>query len=74
MMTQPNYLREKQSQLNLQKDKRVLVNVFGVVSVMGLYMRGVSAEEHVCEELVWALSTECRVPYTNNIQSGVYCT
>jgi hypothetical protein len=74
MMTQPNYLREKQSQLNLQKDKRVLVNVFGVVSVMGLYMRGVSAEEYVCEELVWALSAECRVPYTNNIQSGVHCT
>lgn len=26
-----NYLREKQYELNLQKDKRLQVNVFGVV-------------------------------------------
>jgi hypothetical protein len=46
-MTQSNYLREKQSGLNLQKDKRVcLLQRYGA-----LYERGIDAEKCVCEKL-----------------------
>jgi len=46
-MTQSNYVREE---LNLQKDKWALLNVFGLVSAPpdgALYERGIDAEKSV---------------------------
>jgi hypothetical protein len=41
--------RERQSWLNLQKEKRVLVGVFSISSGLGLYMGG--AWRYLCEKL-----------------------